>query len=153
MRRQVLQLTLLLGVAAGSTHAGEGAGAARVEKPQYVVTLTPTGEARKGADAAFDVKLEARGTFHVNADYPTSFRVNAAGPVRYPKAKIDKASGLTNEPCSKKPDDACAVKARVPFVADTAGDHTVGGVLAFSVCDDEQCLIEKVPITLAVSVR
>jgi hypothetical protein len=154
MQRQVRQLIAAAALlAAGIAPARGDAPGSRVERPAYVVEVAGAGEVRPGVAAQFEVKLAARGGFHINAEYPSSFKVTAGSDaVRYPKPKVDRASGLAYDRCSGS-DDSCAARAQIPFVVNRPGAHAVGGVLAFSVCDEEQCLIEKVPLSLAVVAR
>jgi hypothetical protein len=42
---------------------------------------------------------------------------------------------------------------RVPFTPDGAGQRTVSGQFAFSVCTDETCLMEKRDLSLVVDVK
>jgi hypothetical protein len=158
MRREV-QVALALALAVPCIAAADPPPPAKVERPEFVVAAVapPAGVAR-GEEAALEVTLEARGTFHVNAEYPSSFRVaDAPAGLRYPRAKIDRASGLRAEPCADRAGDrkgqACRVRVTVPFVAEAAGTHAVGGVLAFSVCDKERCLIEKIALAAPVTAR
>jgi hypothetical protein len=149
MRRQVRQVI----VAAALLAAATAAGSARVERPEFVVTITGPAEVSAGRASAFAVSVAASGTFHLNEDYPSSFRV--ADPpvgVRYPREKVDRASGIVLEPCGAGA-KACSARLLVPFVADAPGTHTVGGTLAFSVCDDDRCLIERVPVSLSIAFR
>lgn len=164
MRRQVRALI----VAAALAGAGGAARAeTRVEKPEYVVGIAGPSQTAAGAPSAFAVTVRVRGDFHLNHDYPSNFRVAAAGGLRYPREKVDRASGIVLEPCGAgaPPKDGagseattpksewCSARLFVPFVAEAAGAHSVGGTLAFSVCDDERCLIEKVAVALPVAVK
>jgi hypothetical protein len=47
------------------------------------------------------------------------------------------------------------MKATMPvaFVPESAGQHTVSGQLSFSVCTDENCLMEKRDLSLVVDVK
>jgi hypothetical protein len=141
----------------GAAAAAESPAAptARVEKDAYVVEIVSMGETRAGVPATFEARMAARGTYHVNADYPSSFKVTAGSDeVSYPRTKVDRSSGLAYEKCTAAGStESCGVRAQVPFVAGRAGTHTVGGLFAFSVCDKEQCLIEKVTLALPVTVR
>lgn len=154
MRRQVRQLIAAAGALAalGGVAAAEGA-PARVEKDAYVVELVAGPEVRPGAPGQVEVKMSARGGFHLNADYPSSFKViPASDAVTYPRPKVDRASGLSYERCASS-EESCAARAQVPFVIAKPGTHSVGGLFAFSVCDKEQCLIEKVPLAVTVTAR
>ena len=150
MQRQVRQVALLLLALAGVASADEGA--TRVEKDGYVASLAAPGEPRAGVPATVTLTLVVRNGFHMNADYPTSFKVTQGGSVTYPRAKIDRDSGLTALACADKRDVNCSARAAVPYIAPAAGTHTVGGVFAFSVCSADQCLIEKEPVSLELVV-
>jgi hypothetical protein len=41
----------------------------------------------------------------------------------------------------------------VPIAVEKAGPLRVAGVLAFSVCDPNRCLIEKIPLEVNVTAR
>jgi hypothetical protein len=151
MQRQVRQLIVVGAVAfAAAASAGEQA-PARVEKAQYVLALSGGKEVRAGAPATIELVLSARAGYHINADYPSSFRTDTtAGGVRYPQPKLDKSSGFALEPCPGA-SEACQAHLGVPFVIDRPGTHSVGGTLAFCVCNADECLIEKVTVALPVT--
>jgi hypothetical protein len=149
MRRQVRQVAF----AAVALAAGAALAESRVERPEFVVAIAGPAQTGAGASSAFAVTVAARGSFHVNHEYPSSFRVAPAAPgLRYPREKVDRATGIVLEPCGAG-ENACSARLLVPFIAETAGAHTVGGTLAFSVCDDARCLIEKVAVSLPVAAR
>jgi hypothetical protein len=124
---------------------------ARVEQPQFVVALAGPTEARAGGAAALEVTVTARGGYHLNKDYPSSFRVAADGEgVTYPSPKVDK---FALEACTAAPGESCAARAQVPFVAARPGAQRVGGTLAFCVCNADECLIQKIAVGREVTVR
>jgi hypothetical protein len=95
------------------------------------------------------IRLEAKDGFHVNADYPLSFRPDGSSPgITFEGERIDLAKKAERTPCPTAPQDACTVRARIPFRA--AGPGRAAGIFAFSVCTPEQCLIEKVPVSAQV---
>lgn len=91
--------------------------------------------------------ITAREGFHVNAEYPTNFQPgeNAAG--HFEKKRYDFKDNAQRTPCASAAAETCAVKAAIPFKSSTEGPQKVSGVLAFSVCNPDQCLIEKVPVS------
>lgn len=151
MQRQVRQVALALLALAGVASADGGA--PRVEKDPYVASLAAPGEPRAGVPATVTLTLVVRNGFHMNADYPTSFKVTEGGSVTYPRARTDQDTGLTVQACADNRDVNCGARAAVPYIAPAAGTHTVSGLFAFSVCNDEQCLIEKVTLAVPVTVR
>ncbi len=132
-------LGLVLAAGAGPASAGDAAPTSRAEKPEWTLRLELPAP---GAKAAV-VHLAARAGFHVNLEYPITFRPapGAAGGA----AKLA-LSPATKAPCKESPKDACAITLELPL---PAGDAPVEGTLAFSVCTAERCLIEKVALSSA----
>ncbi|MBL8911847.1 MAG: hypothetical protein JNM17_14230 [Archangium sp.] len=105
-----------------------------------------------GQSGIAGVKIEARDGFHVNPDYPVAFKPTAAeGAVKFSQDRIPLSDGAKTA-CAEKAEDACAMEFDLSFIPE-AGASSVQGVVAFSVCSAEKCLIEKVPLTLALSVK
>ncbi len=92
---------------------------ARVERPEWIAA----------ADGAA-VTLVTRAGFHVNPDYPIRFTLTGGTKIDRDKFKLD--------PCAPPSKDTCAARAPIPPRAE--------GILAFSVCNPERCIIEKIPL-------
>ena len=162
MQRQVRQLSLAALVVAGafaactketpSKSAPPAAEAPSGSKP-FAAALTvgpaPYAAAQPGVVIA---TVEAKDGFHVNADYPVAFKVDAASTVKFAGDRVPLNEGKKT-PCAAHAEDACKVDFEVPLTAGAAGTNTVAGTLAFSVCSADKCLIEKVPLTLALDVK
>lgn len=131
--------------AAPAQPAGPSADAA-----EYAVTLSPPTTVKAGTEAAASFAITAKGTFHVNPDYPLAFTPDGAQNVRFAGDKVKLAFG-DKTPCAAKAEDACQVAVPLAFIAEQAGPAKVSGTLAFSVCDPERCLIQKVPLAVAVT--
>src|SRR5206468_6045811 len=95
--------------------------------------------------------IVARAGYHVNLEYPTVFRPVDSPGVDFGKERISLSETLARTPCTDHPDDACAVSSSLAFTARAKGRVRVAGTLAFSVCNPERCLIEKVPLSLAIN--
>jgi hypothetical protein len=95
-----------------------------------------------GQPATLRVVLQAKPPYHCNAEYPHKFTLAPAAGVTYP-APIAKGMQVT---------PAEGVLA-VPIVAGPAGQATIKGNLAFSVCTEERCLVEKRELALDVDIR
>jgi hypothetical protein len=117
----------------------------------FEVALVAPPAVRAGARGTARVVLSARGPYHVNRDYPASFRPGAASTAIFPGARVALGDGAERTPCRDFPGEACTVSLPLPFTAAASGETRIAGVVAFSVCNPDRCLIEKVP--LAVSVR
>ena len=173
MRRQVRQLSraalAVAALASGCAHVAPtvtspaGSPPSSVEAEAWAVSIALDGAALADSPSRAVVTLATRGRFHLNDDYPIHFVPRASSGVAFPRARIDRADGIRTTDC---PDEAsrghaCAASVPVAFggggapaaVAANIGGVTasVGGELAFSACDDERCLIEKVAIAVAAT--
>lgn len=96
-----------------------------------------------GQPATLRVVLQAKPPYHTNAEYPHKFTLGAApAGMTYPTPVV---KGMQVTPAEGV--------LPVPVVAGAAGSATVKGLLSFSVCTDERCLIEKRELALDVDVR
>jgi hypothetical protein len=111
VRRQILQLTLALAACAKPS-----------AEPGPAYTLD--------AGAEF-VDVATQSGFHLNPDYPVSFRT-ADGE------RIDVKATMQVSPCVDDAEQSCSAHMPVPNKA---------GVLAFSVCSKDVCNIEKVKLS------
>jgi hypothetical protein len=120
------------------------------EKP-YNVALDFNPPLRVGAEAIATITITAREGFHVNPDYPLSFKPVAnemfgVTGERMPLTSTEKT------PCKEKADDNCEVKVPLKLTPKTAGVASFEGVLSFSVCSEEKCLTPKETLTLRADV-
>lgn len=155
MRRQILSLVALLALAACTkdTKGKESVAATAAPAP------APAGEehpyaASMGAQSPglAAVKIEARAGFHVNPDYPVAFKPTAApGAVRFTRERLPLSDGRAT-PCTDKAEDACAMEFDLSYPPEEVAS-SLQGVVAFSVCSADKCLIEKVPLTLALGAK
>ncbi len=146
---KILLLTALL----AATPDGGKTAAAVQESQGYLAKAVVQDGAMVGEPATRTVSVEARGGFHVNAEYPMNFQPEKSASVDYAKKRFDKADGLEFKPCAKAEKETCRASLPVKFVAKAEGPATLSGVLAFSVCTEAQCLIEKVPLTVTRVIR
>jgi hypothetical protein len=159
MLRQVRQLIApLVAVAAlaGCTKDQPAEPPAVVEKKPdaqpFAASLAPQATYTSGLPGIAVASVVAREGFHVNPDYPVAFKPAAESTVKFGGDRVPLDDGRKT-PCAAKTEDACQVDFDLPFVAGEAGSNQVRGVLAFSVCSADKCLIEKMPLTLAIDVR
>jgi hypothetical protein len=109
--------------------------------------------ARAGQPATAWVIVEARGAYHLNRDYPMSFRRDATATVTFEGERVALGDGAAHTPCADHPGDGCGVSAPLRFTARAAGEARLAGTVAFSVCNPERCLIEKVALAATVVAR
>lgn len=94
-----------------------------------------------------ELELMAGPGFHLNSEYPINFQPRAEdGGAQFAQARYDLKDLLQRTACSDHPNETCAGKATLPFEPSGAGQVT--GTFAFSVCNPEKCLIEKVPVAV-----
>jgi hypothetical protein len=123
---------------------------ASADAPEYAVTLSAPSGAKAGVEAAATFAITAKGTFHVNPDYPLAFTPEGSKNAKFAGDKVKLSFG-EKTPCAAKAEDACAVTVPLAVTPEQAGAATIAGTLAFSVCDPERCLIQKVPLEVALN--
>ncbi len=125
----------------------------RAQGEAFAVELVVPGAAGPGAAATAQVVLAARGPYHVNRDYPVSFRPDATSTARFPGPRIPLGEGAVTTPCTGFPGEACSISWPLRFTAAPSGETRIAGVVSFSVCNPDRCLIEKVTLAAAVPAR
>lgn len=139
--------------------AGGAQGAAPAEavdaKSTYAVNVNVPGPVAPGAKAELVAEVTAKDGFKINADYPHYFRPEkAAEGIQFEKERFDIFETAEKTACAKEENETCAMKVKVPFTAPaSAGEQKIAGTLAISVCDPDRCIIEKVPVSVAVRVQ
>jgi hypothetical protein len=147
-------MTLLAGILAIALAADAPpakAVASRAEGEAFHVALVPPASVKPGAAGTARVVVTARGPYHVNRDYPTSFRVEKGSTAVFPGEKVPLGEGAARTPCKDFPGETCSLSAPLPFRAAASGETRIAGVVAFSVCNPDRCLIEKVPVAAVVA--
>ena len=113
----------------------------------------PPAEVKAGQAATARVVIAATGAFHVNKDYPLAFRPEPGSVAAFGAGRIPLGERAERTPCAAHPEEDCRVAAPLLFTLAARGEATLAGTVAFSVCNPEICLIEKVPLTMAVAAR
>lgn len=119
---------------------------AKSETDTYAVEIKAGGAYKAGAEGMVEVVIATKGAYHTNAQYPYKFKAASPAPegVAYPKPVLQRADGTFAE---KKG------AFKVPFLAQKPGKYTIGGVLSLSVCSEANCIMDKVPLEIAVDVK
>lgn len=129
---------------ANGAEAAAAAGKSKVSEDSYELKLEPNGTYKVGSAGTVQVVLDAKEPFKVNQEYPYSFALNDAPGVKFASMKVaDGAVKLEQKRATMS----------VPFTPSEAGERTISGTFKFSVCTDEQCLIKKQELALAVTVE
>ena len=164
MKRTLLFAALLLLAACKKDEvaAAPPAASPKVEQPlaapppkpatEYALAIAAAPPYVAGKEAVATITIEAKEGFHVNPDYPVSFKPSAAEGVKYAGERVQLGEPAKKTPCKAKEEDNCAVDLNLALTPEKAGVATVDGVLSFSVCSEEKCLTPKQQLTLAIDV-
>jgi hypothetical protein len=134
----------LVEASSGAPAPGPAAGSSRVNESQFELAIAASGAYQAGKEGTVEVVLDAKPPFHVNGDYPIKFKVKEGAGVKYPAAVVGKDKAKLEKQRATMP---------VAFVPESAGQHTVAGQFLFSVCTDENCLMDKRDLSLVVDVK
>lgn len=121
-----------------------------VESPKqtgqaFSVWLQSSGKYTAGQQGAVEAVVMPKGEFHCNQEYPYKFVTSSlSSGVTFPKSTY-RAEGLSISPTR--------TVMRIPFVPQSAGEARVGGTFHFSVCTDQQCVVEKRDVFVTVKVQ
>jgi hypothetical protein len=130
--------------AAAPPAAAVASGTSHYDEPKFALVAQPSGAYAAGKEGTIDVVLDAKPPFHVNQQYPYKFKTKEAAGVKFAQPVVGKDAAKIEQQ---------RVTMRVPFVPDAAGQRTVSGQFAFSVCTEETCLMEKRDLSLVVDVK
>ncbi|HVU04707.1 MAG TPA: hypothetical protein VHE30_23295 [Polyangiaceae bacterium] len=116
--------------------AAPASSAARAEyhEAQFDLALVPAGPLTEGKPGVMEVRLSAKGGYHVNDKYPYKFKVDPAPGLKWGSDVFTK-DALTLE------EKQATMK--VDVVPEEQGTRAVSGTFSFSVCSPERCLVEK----------
>ena len=151
MRSKLLFTTLVSGVVlcAGAANAQQ------VASGNNFVVHASVASCTANADCKIDLKLEAKGDFHVNKEYPYKFKATAANGVTY----LGK-DGAGPDTFSKSAGDFVLDSANekvgtmtVKFKSANKGAVTIAGVFKLSVCSAQNCQLETANVSVPVTVR
>jgi hypothetical protein len=133
--------------ARGSSREAVPVGAGpKAETETYVVEMKATGACKAGAECLVEVTLVPKAAYHTNAQYPYKWKAPDPAPegITYPKPILQRADGAFEEK---------RASFKVPFVVAKSGSATIGGTLSLSVCSEANCIMDKVPLEVAVDVK
>jgi hypothetical protein len=128
--------------------------AAKFAEPEFDLAISPPASALKAGQAgAVEIVLAAKAPYHVNDKYPIKLKLNEKPGVKYDSLTITKDAVKLGRPAGKTAGDFVTATVPVSLTADAAGKRTVSGRLAFSVCTEDKCLMEKRDLVLDVVVE
>jgi len=98
---------------------------------------------RRDQPSSVEAVLVAKDPFHCNEKYPYKFTLDPApSGIKYDAAVV---RGMSISPKRST--------MTIPFVATQAGTSQIAGELAFSVCTESKCLMEKRRLSVRVTVE
>ncbi len=124
--------------------AGSAAGSSRYDEAKFALVAQPAGTYAPGKEGTIEIVLDAKPPFHANQQYPYKFKAKEAPGLKFAQPVVGKDAAKL---------EPQRVTMRVPFTPDGAGQRTVSGQFAFSVCTEETCLMEKRDLSLVVDVK
>jgi hypothetical protein len=110
----------------------------------FELTIRAVGEYRAGQVGHFEVVLSARDPYHVNAEFPLTFKPRPGASVKYARDVVGKDMAKLETKRAIVP---------VEFTPQNAGRQTVAGTLRFSVCNDQRCLVDKRTLEIGIDVK
>jgi len=120
----------VLASAAGDGKVKVVPGQAPSADDRYELTVDAA-QAKVGEPASVAVRVVPKAPWHMNLDFPTSLKVEAAAGVELAKAQLGKADA------AKLDEHGCRFD--VGFTASEPGERTFTGKFKFAVCQDEAC--------------
>lgn len=106
----------------------------------YEISTTPQGPFKVGGEGRVDVRLAGRNGYHVNQEYPIELALQPAEGLKLAKTKLVRADASAFE-------EAQAVFP-VALTPESAGRKALHGTLNFSVCNPQNCLLERQDVSV-----
>lgn len=124
----------------------------------YALT-TDAAECKAGATCTVTLRLEARGEYHLNAEYPYKFTaVNAPSAAGGPSVEFLGTDGGGKNVFTKVAGDFAKQSEKVgvmtvKFTPKAAGNVTIEGVYKLSVCSEATCKLDNPSAKVTLAVR
>jgi hypothetical protein len=113
------------------------------DEPSFELRADAPGPYQAGQQGVFALRLQARGAYHVNQDYPISIQVTAPDGVSLPRATLGRPEAAEFTETLARFD--------VPFVA-PSGHHELRALVDFAVCTPESCMPDSRTVAIALDV-
>lgn len=118
--------------------------ASKYSEAPFDVVIQPKGAYSSGQAGAAEIVISAKPPFHANDKYPYKFKLNEAPGLKFANLVVDKDAVKVEK---------TTATLSVPFTPESAGKHTISGKLFFSVCNEDQCLVEKRDLALDIDTK
>lgn len=111
--------------------------------PNYEIATTPqTTPFKVGGEGRVEVRLTGRNGYHVNQEYPIELTLQPPAGLKLAKAKLVRADASAFE-------EAQAVFP-IGLTPEAAGRKALRGTLNFSVCNPQNCLLERQDVAVEI---
>jgi len=130
--------------AAPAAAAPTAAVASKYSEAPFDVEIQAKGAYASGQAGTAEIVVNAKPPFHANDKYPYKFKLNETPGIKYANLVVDKDAVKVEK---------TKATVSVPLTPESAGKHTVSGKLFFSVCNDDQCLVEKRDLALEIDAK
>ena len=141
IHRAPVATVLVLGVFVGGACGGHPPAArfpGDIFRKHYVLTISAPRRARAGESVVTKIKVTPTAPYKINLEYPTWLSLNAPEGV-LPRTMAIKADGAARHSPSE-------ILFEPRFTVHNGGGHRISGELRFSVCKDQLCDLEQVPV-------
>jgi hypothetical protein len=118
--------------------------ASKYSEAPFDVVIQAKGGYASGQAGAAEIVISAKPPFHANDKYPYKFKLNQAPGLKFANLVVDKDAVKVEK---------MRATLSVALTPESAGKHTVSGKLFFSVCNDDQCLVEKRDLALDIEAK
>ncbi|HEY3255163.1 MAG TPA: hypothetical protein VGJ91_14485 [Polyangiaceae bacterium] len=120
------------------------AAASKYSEAPFDVEIQPKGAYTSGQAGTAEIVISAKPPFHANDKYPYKFKLNEAPGLKFANLVVDKDAVKVEK---------TRATLSVALTPESAGKHTVSGKLFFSVCNEDQCLVEKRDLALDINAK
>src|SRR6187431_2963611 len=130
--------------AAAAAAPAPGPAASKYSEAPFDVVIQPKGSYASGQAGSAEIVISAKPPFHANEKYPYKFKLNEAAGLKFANLVVDKDAVKVEK---------TRATLTVALTPESAGKHTLSGKLFFSVCNDDQCLVEKRDLALDIEAK
>jgi hypothetical protein len=117
----------------------------RKDAEGFLAEIKADGPYQAGQAASFTVGLTPKAGYHIDPQFPMKWKADdAPDGVSFAKSILKREDGTFTEKEGSF---------KVGFTAAKPGKYTLGGTLSLSVCNEKNCVMEKVPLDVQISVR
>lgn len=129
-------------VAAGTATPDESNKGEEKKGASFSAYMSGAKSYKAGQAGTVTAVVNALGDYHINQEYPYKVALNDVAGVSFPEKTVKNVS---------RGEKRATIS--IPFTPDKAGTATITGTCSLSVCTKENCVIEKVPLSVSVKVE